>query len=43
MGLFINRDVAESYKVAYYGMDIGVELLQPELTQALDRVVGLLK
>lgn len=41
--LFINSDAVEPYKVAYYGMDVDVELLQPELTQALDRVVGLLK
>lgn len=41
--LFINSDAAEPYKVAYYGMDVDVELLQPELTQALDKVVGLLK
>lgn len=41
--LFINSDVTEPYKVAYYGMDVDVELLQPELTQALDKIVGLLK
>lgn len=41
--LFINSDATEPYKVAYYGMDIDVDILQPELTQALDKIVGLLK
>lgn len=41
--LFINSDATEPYKVAYYGMDIDVDVLQPELTQALDKIVGLLK
>lgn len=41
--LFINSDATEPYKVAYYGMDVDVDILQPELTQALDKIVGLLK
>lgn len=41
--LFINNDATEPYKVAYYGMDIDIDILQPELTQALDKIVGLLK
>lgn len=41
--LFINSDATEPYKVAYYGMDIDVDILQPELTQALNKIVGLLK
>lgn len=41
--LFINSDATEPYKVAYYGMDVDADILQPELTQALDKIVGLLK
>lgn len=41
--LFINSDATEPYKVAYYGMDIDVDILQPELTRALNKIVGLLK
>lgn len=41
--LFINSDATEPYKVAYYGMDVAVDILQPELTQALNKIVVLLK